>query len=115
TRLEGAIPAAQRGVSRASRHHREEVQPRSYSGRPAQELSAVLLEEHPRVAAPGSAFLLCVGGRAPGRGLRRGADAAQLPGPVARLPSAARRPTVALARPLARTHRRYRGLPPSPP
>ena len=42
-----------------------------------EELPAVLLEEHPRMAAAGGAFLLRLGGRAAERGLRRRAAAAQ--------------------------------------
>ena len=49
---------AQRGLSRASRHHRQALQPRPYSSRPQEELLAVLLEKHPRMATLGCALLL---------------------------------------------------------
>ena len=49
-RLESALPTAQRGLSRASRHHRQALQRRAYPGRSEEKLPAVLLEEHPRVA-----------------------------------------------------------------
>ena len=52
-RLEGAVSAAQRRVSRASRHHRQAFQRGANPGGAEEELPAVLLEEHSRVAAAG--------------------------------------------------------------
>ncbi len=49
--LEGALSAAQRGVSRASRDHRKAVFRRANRSGAEEEFRAVLLEEYPRVAA----------------------------------------------------------------
>ena len=65
----------------------------SHPGRAEEELPALLLEEHSRVAAPALAFLLHLGGRAAGGDLRRRAGAAEFHGPVARLPPASRAPS----------------------
>ncbi len=64
-----------------------------HPGRAEEELPAVLLEEHSRVAAPALAFRLRLGGRAAGGDLRRRAGAAEFHGPVARLPPACRAPS----------------------
>ena len=50
-RLEGALSAAEHRLSRASRHHRQEVYASADPGRAEEELPAVLLEEHSRMAA----------------------------------------------------------------
>ena len=110
-RLEGALPAAQRGLARAPRHHRQALPRRRNPGRAEEELPALLLEEYPRIAAPGFAFRLHLGGRPAGGDLRRRSAAAQRGGPVARLPPVARRRALALARPLAGPCQRYGGLP----
>src|SRR5437899_640664 len=60
-RLESALSAAQRGLSRAPRHHWQAIHRRADPGRAPEEPGALLLEEHSRVAAPGIAFLLYLG------------------------------------------------------
>ena len=114
-RLEGALPAAQHRVPRAPRHHREEVHAGADPGRAEEELPAVLLEEHPRVAAPGLAFLL--------RLERRGAGVLFGEVPLRAQPAARsggrsgncrRRCARAGARSRLAAVERYRGLPPPP-
>ena len=86
------LSAAQRGVPRASRHHRQALPRRPDPGGAEEELPAVLLEEHSRVAAAGLAFLLRLGRRRAGGVVRRRAAAAQPGGPLARVPPACRKP-----------------------
>ena len=64
---------------------------RLHPGGAEEELHAVLLEEHPRVAAAGVALLLHVGGRAAGRDVRRRPAAAESRRAVAGVPAACRR------------------------
>ena len=93
-RLEGALPAAQQGLSRASRHHRQALQRRTDPGRAQEKLPAVLLEKHPRMAHAGLAFLLQLRRRAAKRSVRRRAGPRQPARLVARISPASRRDRV---------------------
>ena len=110
-RLEGALPAAQRGISRAPRHHRQEVHPGADPGRPEEELRSVLLEEYSRMAAPGVALLLRVGRRGSGRDVRRRPAAPEPRRALAGLPAASA--SRALAPPRAGARRGQRHAKPS--
>ena len=61
--LEGAISAAQRRISRASRNHRQEVFTALHRVHPEEELRSVLLEEYPRMAKASEPFRRVMGRR----------------------------------------------------
>src|ERR1035438_6871874 len=87
-RLEGTLPAAQRGLPRAPGHHRQEVHRGTDPGGPQEKLRPLLLEEYSRVAASGVAFLLRLGRRRARRDVRRYPAAPELRRALAGLPAA---------------------------
>src|ERR1039457_1496691 len=84
--MEGAVSAAQQGLSRTPGHHRQTIPRGPDSGRVEEELRPVVLEERPRVGAANVPLLLQLCRRHPQRDIRRRAHACEPDGALAGIP-----------------------------